>query len=997
LQSEMHKTTCRPITLKGLINKKIRMDTISEINLDELTSDLRKAVRGSTSREDITKSVAQVFTSIVSKIGVPMDTGDYLMVSNVRAHSLVKKVIIACELPDSADPEKVKNDLIEHIIAEAEDTTRFFGIIISDTITVVRVNPDSGEQIVRGPHDISRQTVSKVIMILRGLTRKELSAEELLKDVGPDSKTASTVINALYNNLCSTENPETLLIFHEWARGFSQRAGEGLKGLDGLYYPADRYKLLFCIHTYVALLMKMVAAELASLYGPHRYVRSYLTELERASSSPEKVKTIMKDVEEGVFFKNVLHITNFSGSDHFSWYVEEMDTSLVRALAAVARTLSDYEYATPALIPEKAADIFKIIYQAMVPASVRHNLGEYYTPDWLATFLLDRAGFTVDSFERMGTHHLTAPFSLRLLDPACGSGTFLVEALKRLRHYAEEHDLTDILVEHVLKNVIGIDCSPLAVLAAKTNYLLVLGDILCYTDQELPVYCADSLTEFLYSTLFLEKVDYIIGNPPWVVWDNLPTDYRKKTYHLWKEYGLFTLTGSQARYGGGKKDISMLFTYMCIDKYLKDAGTFGFLITQSVFKTKGAGEGFRQFSVKGTPLKVIEVHDFVKVDPFESAHNRTAALIVKKGAKTVYPVSYTVWEGHHGTCAGEPGNLHPTEMVAIPSDPTHELSPWITVPGPAVLLVKKVCGKNRYPVYEGINSGGANGVYCINILGAKKSETKDIHHYRNPENVPTRIHVTELLVENVTKGTKKNIKKVKTVIEDFFLYPLVKSRHLKKWKITGYTYMLQMQDPVKRIGMNEPWVKTVFPKTYAYLKEFENILLDRVLYRKFMGSRKAPFYTMYNVGQYTYALYKVVWNRMGSHIHACVLSTVCDRHIGEKCVLPDNVLAFIPTDSRDEAHYVCSIMNSRVVGVVLSSLAGGTKSFATPRIVEDTIKIPAYDPGNELHRRLSDFSQKAHSTASIKRITNIEKEIDSSVAELFGISEGELHLFDTIQ
>ena len=971
------------------------MDTISEINLDELTSDLRKAARGSTSREEVTVAVAQLFKSIVSKIGVPMDTNDYLIISSVRAHSLVKKVIIACELPGSADLEKVKNDLIEHITAEAGDTTLFFGIIISDTITVVRVNPDSGEQIVRGPHDINRQTVSKVIMILRGLTRKELSAEELLKDVGPDSKTASTVIKALYNNLCSTENPETLLIFHEWARVFSQRAGEGLKGLDKLYHPADRYKLLFCIHTYVALLMKIVAAELASLYGSHRYVQSCLTELEKSASSPEKVKKIMKDIEEGIFFKNVLHITNFTGNGHFSWYIKEMDTSLVRALATVARTLSDYEYTTPALIPEKAADIFKIIYQAMVPASVRHNLGEYYTPDWLATFLLDRAGFTVDSFEQMGAHHLTAPFSLRLLDPACGSGTFLVEALKRLRLYAEEHDLTDMLAEHVLKNIIGIDCSPLAVLAAKTNYVLTLGDILWDTDQELPVYCADSLTEFLCSTIPLEKVDYVIGNPPWIVWDNLPTDYRKKTYHLWKNYGLFTLTGSQARHGGGKKDISILFTYVCIDKYLKDAGIFGFLITQSVFKTKGAGEGFRQFSVKGTPLKVVEVHDFVKVNPFESAHNRTAALIIKKGAKTVYPVSYTVWEGHQKTCAGEPGNLHPTEMVAIPSDPIHELSPWITVPGPAVSLVKKVCGKNRYPVYEGINSGGANGVYCINILGIIKSETKDIHQISNPENAPTRIHVTELLVENVTKGTKKNIKKVKTVIEDFFLYPLVKSRHLKKWKITGYTYMLQMQDPVKRIGVDEPWVKSIFPKTYAYLKGFEDILLDRVLYRKFMGSRKAPFYTMYNVGQYTYALYKVVWNRMGSKITACVVSTVCDKYVGEKCVLPDNVLAFIPTDAEDEAHYICSIMNSRTVGVVLSSLAGGTKSFATPKIVEDTLKIPVYDPGNELHRRLSDFSQRAHKTTSMKRITRIEKEIDRTVAELFGI-QGELHLLDIV-
>jgi len=61
---------------------------------------------------------------------------------------------------------------------------------------------------------------------------------------------------------------------------------------------------------------------------------------------------------------------------------------------------------------------------------------------------------------------------------------------------------------------------------------------------------------------------------------------------------LFSLKGFHTRLGGGKKDFSMLFTYASCDYYLKDdlkdGAKLAFLITQEVFRSKGAGEGFRR-------------------------------------------------------------------------------------------------------------------------------------------------------------------------------------------------------------------------------------------------------------------------------------------------------------------------------------------------------------------------------------------------------------------
>jgi len=145
------------------------------------------------------------------------------------------------------------------------------------------------------------------------------------------------------------------------------------------------------------------------------------------------------------------------------------------------------------------------------------------------------------------------------------------------------------------------------------------------------------------------KFDFVVGNPPWIRWGYLSQEYRKTTLPLWQNYGLFSLKGHAARLGGGEKDFSMLFTYAAIDYYLKRKAKLGFLITQEVFKSKGAGEGFRRFKLGDQEyFRVLKAHDLVTVQPFEGAANKTAMIIAKKDDKTIYPVPYTQWSHKKG-------------------------------------------------------------------------------------------------------------------------------------------------------------------------------------------------------------------------------------------------------------------------------------------------------------------------------------------------------------
>src|SRR5204863_3389493 len=115
-----------------------------------------------------------------------------------------------------------------------------------------------------------------------------------------------------------------------------------------------------------------------------------------------------------------------------------------------------------------------------------------------------------------------------------------------------------------------------------------------------------------FAPLFVGRVDYVAGNPPWVAWLNLPNDYRERSGNVWSYYKIFPHKGLQARLGSAKDDISILFTYCCADHYLMNGGRLGFVITQTLFKSKGGGQGFRRFQLGDKEyLSILSVHDTV--------------------------------------------------------------------------------------------------------------------------------------------------------------------------------------------------------------------------------------------------------------------------------------------------------------------------------------------------------------------------------------------------
>ena len=129
-------------------------------------------------------------------------------------------------------------------------------------------------------------------------------------------------------------------------------------------------------------------------------------------------------------------------------------------------------------------DVLKILYESVIPASARASLGEYYTPDWLADRVVD--------------HAVESPLEQRVLDPSCGSGTFLFHAIRRFLAASEEAGIpSSEAVSSVVNKVIGMDVHPVAVTLARVTYLLAIGRERLSSDDRgaiaIPVYLGDSM------------------------------------------------------------------------------------------------------------------------------------------------------------------------------------------------------------------------------------------------------------------------------------------------------------------------------------------------------------------------------------------------------------------------------------------------------------------------------------------------------------------------
>lgn len=352
------------------------------------------------------------------------------------------------------------------------------------------------------------------------------------------------------------------------------------------------------------------------------------------------------------------------------------------------------------------------LYQEFLPKEKRKKMGEFYTPIEVVDYILK---------------HTNWPKEGLFLDPACGSGTFLVRAGARLLDRLEKSGISPAERLRALDSVIGLDINPFAVYIAQMNLLfLVLDDYLAVREKDpqyrlkhLPVYATDSLSgtrKYTNDDLFTESSDeavekavklrdaletysWIVMNPPYVRNERLPEGKRS----------IYRKTFSDVTKGNA--DIFTYFLRKAID-WLKDDGRLGVIVSLGLCDadaTKELRSFLNQFIIERiVPLEWADV--------FIANVNPILLFIRKKKPRSDQKIKFV--PGVHKLSDLKKNNLPEFEILQ------HEwinLAPdesWrVEILPEDIPVLKKLCGLNKIKLENNSSQNILEARYGITLGG----------------------------------------------------------------------------------------------------------------------------------------------------------------------------------------------------------------------------------------------------------------------------------------
>ena len=544
------------------------------------------------------------------------------------------------------DPENVEQ--LDDYLEQSQKQGRVrMGILTDGKYWLLRW-PGAGPVTTAPPYAFTLEHPDRWIALYEWLRDHALSAEEdkqpsrdtIAKDFGPNSPSYRRDIAALKRLYDQYADAGTIRVKRQlWQDLLTAALGEVAGN------PAQMDDL-FVRHTYLTAVIGLVVQ-----------ARFGIDIRRLAATDPA-------DLLHGRDFRSKTGLQGIVESDFFAWPTEVGGLPM---LATLARRVARFDWKTA------PNDIAAVLYETVIPPDERRQLGEYYTPDWLARTIVREV--------------VTDPLHQRVLDPACGSGAFIAEAVAHFIAAAQDAGMgaNDVLSK-LRESVTGIDVHPVAVHLARSAWVLAAQPaIQAAVEQGLaasvtvPIYLGDALqlrfrtgdifarhnvtvqvqddenTELVFPVSLIEraetfdalmgdvaeaietgddptlalddnhisdpaerqtlektidamlhlhsegrnhiwayytrnlvrpvalgqaKVDVIVGNPPWINYNQTVSTLRTELERQSKEdYGIWT-GGRYATH----QDVAGLFFARSVDLYLRDKGVIGMVMPHSALQ-----------------------------------------------------------------------------------------------------------------------------------------------------------------------------------------------------------------------------------------------------------------------------------------------------------------------------------------------------------------------------------------------------------------------------
>ncbi|MGH3977427.1 MAG: N-6 DNA methylase [Pseudonocardiaceae bacterium] len=699
--------------------------------------------------------------------------------------------------------------------------------------------------------------------------------------------------------------------------------------------------------------------------------------------------------------------------DFFDWVLDVPGGgAFVRTLA---RRLSRFDWTNV------EHDVLKVLYESVIGSETRKQLGEYYTPDWLA--------------EQMVSTAVTDPLNQRVLDPACGSGTFLFHAVRRyLDAAAEAGRPLERSLSGLTDHVLGVDLHPVAVTLARVTYLLAIGrERLLAADRgaiTVPVYLGDSvqwnqrldlLTEghlvvptgsgdqlfdsgFRFPDRFLadaarfdrlvssladqaakrpaaaqtptlpagllhrlavaeddrpvveenfrlmcrlsdegrdhiwsyyirnlarpawlarpeNRVDVLVGNPPWLSYRYMPDDMQtafrqmSRTRQLWHGGEVAT-----------HQDLSALFVARTAQQYLADGGSFAFVMPNAVldreyyagFRTGNYPDSADPIAVNFTgswDLRRLRPHFFPRGAAVVFGQRSTTQFGKPLPSRTTrwtgqLPRGNDMWDVVSGHLAQHDADLvmHDDEVIG---------SPYRTRFAQGASVVPRVLF-----MVERLQSGPLGLAAGRQAVRSARSSTE--------------------------KAPWKELCSLEGVVETEFIRPTLLGESILPFRVLAPRHAVLPLEGTELFDGEHPRLD-LYPGLAEWWRRAEQIWLfhrstDRLTLRDQLDFRSKL------TNQLPTPPLRVVYGKAGMHVAAALVEN--------PSTVVDHTLYWGAVSSRSEGLYLCALLNSRNTTELVRPLMSYGKDERHIDKYVWKLPIPVFDGINPAHRRLSELGEQ---------------------------------------
>lgn len=600
----------------------------------------------------------------------------------------------------------------------------------------------------------------------------------------------------------------------------------------------------------------------------------------------------------------------------------------------------------------------------------RKSQGIYYTPTFVTKYIVKQ---TVGKYLEEYGYNPSKP--LRVLDMACGSGSFLIEAfdviddfVAKQRGQAQKGEV-DILDRarqmEVLQNCIyGVDKDKQAVEVARLN-LLLRG---LHSREKLPmlenIANADSLKGDTYSSRFPKVMqdggfDVIIGNPPYVriqTLDKTEIDYFNHNFES----------------STGNYDIYVLFVEQAL-RLLKPQGVLGFILPNK-FMQVDYGEGLRKLLSENQYVE--QIVDFKSFQVFENATTYTCLLFLRKKHNPTFRLVAPVSPEEKTI------DIFNVDSATVPAT-NLTTNAWSLSDSLSSGLLEKLRCENTVHLLElpadmsRGSSSGADNIFILKKVGNGRYKTK----------------------EGVSVELEEELLRIPLYATDYGRYqfrPVSKERIIFPYKVSSNGYSL----------IDEKELEQNYPKAFNYLTSRKNELEERKDYKVWFAFSAPRNLHLHDTAQIIEPL-----------LADKGLYALLPENKNQFCLMASGGFSISVSEHDISTNYVLGLLNSKALFWYLKSISnvfrGGwitcTKQYVgqLPIYRIDLTKPNEKFAHDEIARlverilvlqkeRLTVTPLEAfdHARDLDREITDTDSKIDTLVYNLYGITEEEKKIIE---